>query len=110
MGMPASFGRADGAWISDSLWRAHFAADPGRVMRAVLADALRLSVIGSLGGVAGALAARKLLANLVFGVSTADPLIYVGVAILLGAAAICACYVPALRASRVDPAVALRIE
>jgi putative ABC transport system permease protein len=90
--------------------RVALGANPSRVMRAVLADALRLSAIGSLIGVVGALAARKLLASLLFGVSTADPLIYAGAAALLGAAAMCACYVPALRASRVDPAVALRIE
>ena len=90
--------------------RVALGANPTRVMRTVLADALRLSAIGSLIGVVGALAARKLLASLVFGVSTADPLIYAGAAVLLGAAAMCACYFPALRASRVDPAVALRIE
>jgi len=61
-------------------------------------------------GLLGALALRHLLASLVFGVSTADPSIYAGVALLMPAVAFAACYLPAHRASRVDPNIALHWE
>jgi putative ABC transport system permease protein len=71
---------------------------------------LKLSAIGMAIGVVGALGLRRYLATLVFDVSTADPMVYGGVALLMLTVAMLACWVPARRASRVDPVVALRGE
>ena len=85
-------------------------ARSGQVLASVIGYGLKLSAIGMAIGAAGALALRRYLATLVFGVSTADPMVYGGVAMLMLGVAILACYVPARRASRVDPLVALRCE
>ena len=76
----------------------------------VVGYGMRLSAAGLAIGLAGAFAARRFLASLVFDVSTADPWIYAGVATLMLGVALLACYLPARRASRVDPLVALRWE
>jgi predicted permease len=85
-------------------------ARSGHVLASVMSHGLKLSVAGMLIGIAGALALRRYLATLVFDVSTADPLVYGAVALLMLAAGLLACYLPARRASRVDPLVALRNE
>jgi predicted permease len=85
-------------------------ARSGHVLGAVIRSGLKLSAMGLVVGTAGAFALRGVLAGLVFGVSTADPLIYGSVALLMLAVAILACYLPARRASRVDPLIALRWE
>ena len=90
--------------------RVALGAQPGRLMRGVLADGLRLSAIGSAVGIAGALAARRVLTSLVFEVSTSNPWIYAAAAMAMAVVAVAACYIPARRASRVDPAVALRTD
>jgi putative ABC transport system permease protein len=74
----------------------------------IIGYGLKLCVLGLALGMAGAFALRRLLTNLVFDVSPADPLIYAGVAALMFLVALLACYIPARRASRVDPLVALR--
>jgi putative ABC transport system permease protein len=70
----------------------------------------RLVVIGLAIGVAASLASTRLLRSQLFGVQPADPLAYAAVAIVLGLVAFIACYIPARRAARVDPMVALRQE
>ncbi len=85
-------------------------AQPSDVLRLVLGHGARLAGIGVIGGVVAGLALTRLLSSLLFGVSATDPLTFVGVAILLSLVALAACYIPARRAMRVDPLVALRYE
>jgi putative ABC transport system permease protein len=85
-------------------------ANPRGVLRLVLNDGLRVILVGVLIGVAGALAATQLLAGLLYGVKPHDPFTLVVVAIVLVSVGLGACYVPARRAMRVDPLVALRYE
>jgi hypothetical protein len=85
-------------------------AQPKDVLRLVLSRGVRLDFLGVAVGVAVALPLMRLLANQLFGVSSADPLTFVGVGVLLTAVALLACFIPALRATRVDPLVALRYE
>jgi putative ABC transport system permease protein len=80
------------------------------VMRMVLGSGLSLALAGIAGGVVLALAVTRLLAGLLHGVTPADPLTFAGVAALLTAVAIVASTVPAWRASRVDPVLALKSE
>jgi len=80
------------------------------VMRLVLGQGARMAVIGvAIGGVA-ALGLTRLMANQLFGVTAHDPLTFIGVAGLILLVAVAACFVPARRAMRVDPVVALRSE
>jgi predicted permease len=80
------------------------------VLRMVLAQGTRLTLLGLALGVFAALALSRLLATLLFNVSAADPLTFVSVATLLALVALLACFIPARRATRVDPIVALRYE
>ena len=85
-------------------------ARPVQVMRWIMREGARMALIGVAFGLAAALALTRLMASLLYGVSTTDPLTFAGVAILLMGVALVACYVPAWRAMRVDPIVALRHE
>jgi ABC-type antimicrobial peptide transport system permease subunit len=76
----------------------------------VTRECLTLVAIGVAIGVPVALGATRVIASQLFGVRAADPLTFGGVAMLLLVVALAACYVPALRAMRVDPMVALRYE
>jgi putative ABC transport system permease protein len=84
-------------------------AAPGTVLRLFLRDGLQLLACGIVIGIAIALPATRLLRNLVFGVSTTDPLTYVAVAVLLMTVGLATSAVPAWRAARIDPVAALRL-
>jgi predicted permease len=85
-------------------------ASPRDIFKLVVGAGMRLTIVGLLVGAAGAIASGYFLASLLFGVKRADPVTFVGVALLLLAAAFFACYIPARRAMRVDPLIALRDE
>ncbi len=85
-------------------------AQRGDVVRLILSHGLRLALVGLAIGIAGALASTRALSRMLFGVSTTDPMIFAGLSLLLIAVAAVASYVPARRAMRVDPMVALRYE
>jgi predicted permease len=85
-------------------------ARPAQVLRLVLAQGIQLALMGAAAGVLVALLLGRYVSGLLFGVSGKDPLTIGGVALLLSAVAALACYIPARRATRVDPIVALRYE
>lgn len=76
----------------------------------VLADGGRLALWGALTGLAAALAGGRLIRTLLYGVSPGDPAVFLGVPVLLGLVTLAACLLPALRAGRVSPLVAMRAE
>ena len=80
------------------------------VLKLVLGQGARLAAVGLAAGVLGALALTRLMASLLFGVTATDPATFATVALLMMAVALLACFVPARRAMRVDPMVALRHE
>jgi ABC-type antimicrobial peptide transport system permease subunit len=80
------------------------------VLRLIVGQALRLTVIGMGIGLAGAYAVTRLMASVLFGVSATDPPTFVGVTVILALSSVVAAWLPAERATRVDPMVALRSE
>jgi putative ABC transport system permease protein len=85
-------------------------AEPRDVLRLILRDGMRLTVIGAaIGGAASILAARYIASQL-YGVRAFDPVTIAGVIVFLMSVSLAACYVPARRATRVDPMHALRYE
>jgi putative ABC transport system permease protein len=85
-------------------------AQSSHVLRMVITQGLRFVVIGLVIGLVGAFALTRLLTSLLFGIRTSDPLTFVAVSLLLLLVALLACYLPARRATRVDPMEALRCE
>ena len=80
------------------------------VLRLIVAEGAKLTLVGILIGIVGALALTRVMAGLLFEVKPDDPAIFAAVAILLALVAVAACYIPARRATQVDPMVALRYE
>jgi ABC-type antimicrobial peptide transport system permease subunit len=85
-------------------------ARPGAVRLAVIRSGMSLALFGLLGGVASALALSRLLGGLTYGIGPADPLTLAAVTLLFGGVALLACWLPARRASKLDPLEALRAE
>ena len=90
--------------------RAALGAGRRDILRMILGQGLRTTVLGVAIGIAGSLALTRTVESLLFGVTATDPLTLGGVTLLLVGAALLACYIPARRAARVDPMVALRQE
>jgi putative ABC transport system permease protein len=83
-------------------------AQRGDVSRLVIGEGMKLVLSGTLLGLGGALALTRLLKTLLFGVSATDPLTFIVIAALLIIVALVACWIPARRATKVDPLIALR--
>jgi putative ABC transport system permease protein len=85
-------------------------ASTGAILRWLLGRGMRLTLIGVAAGLLGALAVGRLLRGLLFGVAPTDVVTYAALTLLLAGVALLACYIPARRATKVDPLVALRYE
>jgi predicted permease len=90
--------------------RVALGARSSQVLRLVLGQGMALTLLGMVVGLAAAFATTRLMGSLLFEVSATDPPTFVAISLLLAAVALLACYLPARRASRIDPMVALRAE
>jgi macrolide transport system ATP-binding/permease protein len=85
-------------------------APAGGILKLVVGEGLKLAIFGMAIGLAGAIAGTRLMSSLLYGVNALDVVTFVGVSLLLALVALVACYIPARRAMKVDPLVALRCE
>jgi putative ABC transport system permease protein len=85
-------------------------AQPGQVLMLILKQGLLLTLIGIGIGLAGALALTRIMSSLLFGVNATDPVTFTALVLLLTVVSLLACYIPARRATKVDPLIALRYE
>jgi putative ABC transport system permease protein len=85
-------------------------AQPSQVLMLIIKQGLLLTLIGIGVGLAGALVLTRLLQGLLFGVDATDPATFTAIVLLLAVVSLIACYIPARRATRVDPMIALRYE
>jgi putative ABC transport system permease protein len=90
--------------------RAALGATEQSLLKLVLGRGVVLTVLGLVAGVLGSLALTRLMASILYGVGARDPATMVLVGVLLAGVAVAACYVPARRATKVDPLAALRVE
>src|SRR5262249_18281834 len=90
--------------------RVALGAQTADVLRLVVGQGMKLALLGAGLGLAGAVGLTRLLKTLLFDVSATDPLTFVGIALLLLLVALMACWIPARRAAKVDPMIALRCE
>ncbi|HYO91379.1 MAG TPA: ABC transporter permease, partial [Pyrinomonadaceae bacterium] len=90
--------------------RVALGAQSGDVLKMVLRQGMTFALVGVALGLCGAFIATRIISSLLFGVTATDPLTFASVAILLAVSALLACYLPARRATRVDPMTALRYE
>jgi len=85
-------------------------AQTGNVLRMVLGQGLRLTLIGVAIGIAAAFGLTRLMQSVLFGISATDPVTFAAISAMVLLVALLACYLPARRATKVDPLVALRYE